>query len=150
MTKAVAPHQEHAVLCCLLRTYGKGITGHHFAYSSSACFTSFHHRSLHEIPLGKNSHQQAVAKYGYRADIARDHGLRHVQHCLIRVCSVSLLVFDKVTNMHTSPLEPAAHEGEYKTKPGKGEESNCCPNRGGTALACKITRFHRDRKGPKS
>src|SRR5438876_8733246 len=103
MTETVAPHEEHAVLRRLLRTYGKRIIGHHFADTSIPCLTSFHYHPLHQITFGKNSPQQAVAKDRYSPDIARNHGLRHIQHCLIGVCPVGLLVLDKVTDMHTSP-----------------------------------------------
>src|SRR6266705_383555 len=68
---AMAPHEQHAVLRRLLRTYGKRIAGHHFADTSIPCLTSFHYHPLHQITFGKNSHQQAVAKDRYSPDIAR-------------------------------------------------------------------------------
>ncbi len=100
MTKAVPPHERHAVFQFLTRVDGERVFGHDLCEASAAGIAAFRDDALHQIALGKNPHQFAVVYHGNRADVAFNHRAHGFQHGLAHVRLVGFLVFDQIADPH--------------------------------------------------
>src|ERR671936_90088 len=104
MPKSVASHEEHTGLRLFLWTDGERVGGHYSFYSGFRRVAALNDYSFHEIAFGENPHENTFPKYRHGADIARDHCLGNFQDKLISVGTISVLVFDQVTDSHGAPL----------------------------------------------
>ena len=128
MAETVTPHQEHAVLQALVRTYRERVFGHDFFHPRSSTVASFDHHTLHQVTLGKDADQHAIAKHRHRADIPIHHRLCHVERALVGIGSIGILCVNQIVNMHelTPGISLRSKPREYMPKRNGIKEAESC------------------------
>src|SRR5213082_1714944 len=77
MTKPMLAHHVHASLEFFLRADSQWIRSHYLTDSRFARVASFNHHALHQVALGKDASQHALAQHRHGSNIPRHHSLRN-------------------------------------------------------------------------
>ncbi len=73
MAETKFPHQVQAVFYGFVHTDRLGIGRHHFGDLGGSGQASEGHDAVHDVPLGEDTHQLAIAQHGQSADAIFHH-----------------------------------------------------------------------------